>query len=261
WMASGRYQRTKPLELGKRHSHLTIRAEPNADVHITGAARIPAAAFKPIPVTRADQRIQPNALPHLVVADLKALGIRDYGTHRQYGHSISVPTAPLELFIDSKPLTLARYPNRGNLLIGKVIDSGSTPRTGDYSERGGTFTYTDPRHATWVGETDIWLQGTFNYGFADDFLNIKEIDPSKKTITLRQPHLYGLASGQPYQQYVAHNILQELDEPGEWYIDRTTGKLYIWPEKPLSKASTIEVSTLDAPILCIENATGVTIKD
>ena len=127
WLASGRYQRTKPLELGQRHNHLTFRADPNADVHITGAARIAVTSFKPIPMKSADKRIQMSALSHLVVADLKALGIKDYGTHRQYGHSISVPTAPLELFIDAKPLTLARYPNRGNLLIGKVIDPGSVP--------------------------------------------------------------------------------------------------------------------------------------
>jgi hypothetical protein len=155
WLASGTYQRSKTLAIGKFHNNLTLRAEPNADVHITGAARIPVSSFKSIPVAGADIRIQKSALPHLVVADLKALGIRDYGTHQQYGHSISVPTAPLELFIDAKPLTLARYPNRGNLLIGKVIDVGSIPRTGDYSERGGTFTYTDPRHATWAEETDI----------------------------------------------------------------------------------------------------------
>ena len=261
WLASGTYQRSKTLAIGKRHNKLTLRAEPNADVHITGAARIPVSSFKKVSAVTGDKRIRNESLPHILVADLKALGIKDYGVHQQYGHSISVPTAPLELFIDAKPLTLARYPNSGNVLIGKVIDTGSIPRTGDYSERGGTFTYTDPRHAAWVGETDVWLQGTFNYGFADDFLNIKEIDPSKKTITLRQPHLYGLGAGQPYQQYVAHNILQELDEPGEWYIDRTAGKLYLWPQKPLLKSSSIEVSTLDTPLVCIENAAGVTVQD
>jgi hypothetical protein len=36
-------------------------------------------------------------------------------------------------------------------MIGEVIDPGSVPRIGDYVNiRGGTFVYTDRRHADWL---------------------------------------------------------------------------------------------------------------
>lgn len=151
WLASGSYQRAKPLELGKPHNNLTLRAEPNADVHITGAARIPVTSFKKVSALTGDKRIRNESLPHILVADLKALGIKDYGVHRQYGHSISVPTAPLELFIDAKPQTLARYPNSGNLLIGKVIDTArSRGRETTLSVVGRSRTRTHGTLAGWV---------------------------------------------------------------------------------------------------------------
>ena len=30
------------------------------------------------------------------------------------------------------------------------------------------------------------------------------------------------------------NVLEELDQPGEWFMDRHRGMLYFWPPEPLS---------------------------
>ena len=40
------------------------------------------------------------------------------------------------------------------------------------------------------------------------------------------------------------NILEELDRPGEYYIDRREGKLYFWP--PKQQGETV-VSTVSGP--------------
>ena len=55
-----------------------------------------------------------------------------------------------------------------------------------------------------------------------------------RTITLAPPyHHYGYRKG---QRYYAVNVLAELDSPGEWYLDRQTGMLYLWPPEPMEKA-------------------------
>lgn len=259
WLAGGLYERTKPLVLDARDSGTTWRAVDGQKVRITGGRSIAPSQFTKVIDPQILKRLSPEAARSVVQVNLTALGIRDLGRHKQYGHSITVSPAPLELFFNQEPLTLARYPNQGSLLIGKIVDTGSVPRTGDYSERGGIFTYTDPRHALWAGQRDIWLQGTFHYGFADDYLRIASIDPATKQIKLAQPHLYGLGAGQPYQQYVAHNILDELDSPGEWYLNRDTGILYLWPPSALAD-SQIQVSLLEAPVICLENATNITLR-
>ena len=47
------------------------------------------------------------------------------------------------------------------------------------------------------------------------------------------PGSYGLEADRPY---IAYNLLEEIDEPGEYVVDRTTGILYFWPPAPLTGA-------------------------
>jgi hypothetical protein len=42
--------------------------------------------------------------------------------------------------------------------------------------------------------------------------------------------------------------LEEIDEPGEWYLDRKTGTLYLYPPCDLSKAN-VEISMLTVPMV------------
>ena len=265
WIAGGQYDQQEPFVLnesdsGSPASPVVWRAMPGGQVSITGGKSLPPEAFTRVTDARITQRLSPEAAKQVWQVDLRKLGIEDFGTYQQYGHSLAVCPATLELFFNGEPMSLARYPNTGSLRIGKVIDSGSIPRTGDYSERGGIFEYTDARHERWAGQQDVWFQGTFNYGYADDCIRVEAIQPETKQVKLAQPHLYGLKSGQPYQSYVAVNILDELDSPGEWYLNRETGILYFWPPTFL-KNSSIKVSILEDPIICLEGTSFVTLRD
>ncbi|NLX99206.1 MAG: carbohydrate-binding protein [Rhodopirellula sp.] len=40
-------------------------------------------------------------------------------------------------------------------------------------------------------------------------------------------------------RYFVENILEELDSPGEWYLDRAGRKLYLWPKGPLTEKSRV----------------------
>jgi hypothetical protein len=193
-------------------------------------------------------------------ADLRALGVTDFGTHRQFGHGLPVVPAPMELFWNDSVLQLARYPNRGAILMGDVIDTGSVPRIGDYSNRGGKFHYTDPRHNRWTTASNVWLQGYFHYGFSDDKIRVAAIDTVQHSITLASPHMYGLGSGENFNEYVALNLLEELDSPGEWYVDSASGLLFLWPPGNMASAR-IVVSTLDQPLIAIEEASDCILRE
>ena len=56
---------------------------------------------------------------------------------------------------------------------------------------------------------------------------------------------YGCRAGALYYLY---NILEELDEPGEWYLDRDSGMLYLYPTGPLEEAR-IELTLSTQPLL------------
>lgn len=229
------------------------------DVRISGGRRLSAKEFTPVKNKQILKRLLANAHGKVLEIDLHALGIRNFGKHIQYGHGLSVVASPMELFFKGAPMILAQYPNKGAMKIGAVIDMGSVPRIGDKSNRGAVFTYTDDRHARWAGQEDIWIQGTFNYGFADDYSQIANIDTINKLVKLLKPHLYGVASGTDFQSYKAINILEELDSPGEWYADPNTGMLYFWPPASLKNES-IQLSILEEPIVSIEGVRNLRIE-
>ncbi len=266
WIQEGTYSLSQTFELleedsGTEQAPIAYRAYKDEKVRIIGGKSIPSCAFKSVTDPAILKRfINDSVRKNVLQADLKALGITDYGKHAQYGHMFPVVPAPLELFFNHKVMTLARYPNNGTILIGKIIDPGSKPRIGDYSNRGGTFEYTDSRHSRWTGIDDIWLQGTFRYGYWDDKIKVESIDTETKQIKLAMPHAHGLAAGKSYHQYVAINILDEIDMPGEWYVDRNSGILYFWPPEDIKNAN-IEVSMLEEPLIALENVSYTTLKD
>jgi hypothetical protein len=261
---AGEYRLERTLEFtaadsGSAGAPFVVAAEPGAAVRLTGGVTVPAAAFAPVTDAAVRARLPEEAREKVRVADLRALGVADFGRHRQFGHGWPVVTAPLELFWNDAPLPLARYPNRGAIDLGPIVEPGSMPRVGDYSNRPGRFRYTDPRHERWVGVPDVWLQGFFNHGFADDKIRVAAIDPATREVTLASPHLYALASGQNFNRYVALNLLEELDEPGEWYVDAAAGRLYLWAPGELADAR-VAVSVLESALVALDHASHVELR-
>lgn len=264
WIHGGTYDLDSSFTLsendaGTERNPVFWQAVPGEKVRITGGRSFSGKLFQKSLSQKISGQLTPEARAHVLSVDLKKQGIHNYGTNKQYGHALPVIPAPLELFFNDEPLPMACYPNSGYLKVGKVIDPGSVPRTGDKSNRGAKFHYEDHRIDKWAAKKDIWLQGTFNYGFADDCIEIASIDSVKKIISLQSPHLYGVASGRDFQQYVALNIPEELDSPGEWYLDRIEGILYLWPPSDFSTA-VFTVSILEQPVIALKNTSYCTIK-
>jgi Right handed beta helix region len=264
WLRGGTYLLSRTFELtaedsGTASAPVTFAAYRNETVRLSGGFTIPAGAFGQVHEAAALRRLPAESVPRVLEVDLRALGITDFGRHRQFGHGLPVVPAPLELFWNDAPLQVARYPNQGAIDIGQIIDSGSIPRVGDYSERGGRFRYTDPRHARWVGVEDVWFQGYFNHGYADDKIRAASIDPVKGEVTLASPHMYGLGSGQNFNQYVALNLLEELDQPGEWYVDAKAGKLFVWPPSEVGGAR-VSVSLLEQALVALDHVSFCTLR-
>jgi len=71
------------------------------------------------------------------------------------------------------------------------------------------------------------------------------------------PHgIYGFCKN---QRYYFLNVLEELDEPGEYWLDFAAGKIYFWPPSDLRK-STVFVSKLDQPLIKISDARGLRLE-
>ena len=116
-----------------------------------------------------------------------------------------------------------------------------------------TFGYDDPRPARWQAATDAYAVGYWRHGWANRIERIARIDTASKKITLEKAPGYGI---QPKKPYYVVNLLEEIDRPGEWYLDRQAGILYLWPPKDIAGAD-ILISTLAEPLVTMKDVAHV----
>ena len=262
YLRGGFYRRSFTFELNEKDSGtkehpIVYKAYPGENVRITGGVEYSAALLSPVTDRKIlDALILPQARNKIMKLDLKKIGITDYGRMRHRGFCRSYANAPMELFFNDKPMKLSKWPDKGFVKIKKIIDRGSRPRYGDYGNRGGRFVYDSERPARWKLSDDIWIHGMFGKVWADDTLQVLTIDTDKKEITTTHPHLYGIFGGHFY----ALNVLEEIAEPGEYYIDRKNGMLYFWPPGDI-KDGVISFSMLEEPVIAMEGCRNVTFEN
>jgi hypothetical protein len=256
WIRGGLYERSATLELdtadaGKPDAPVVWRGYPGEKARLVGGRRIDRAWLEPVTsASAAWVRIDPAARGNLMQIDLPAHGITDFGTLTRRGFNLSGHAA-LELFIDGAPQTLARWPDASPSDPG----SGFVPLAAPAML---TFSYTGERPARWSKPGEVWLHGFWGNSFADAHVPVAAIDTVNHTITLGQAPQYALNDGQPYY---AENVLEELTVPGEFYLDRSTGLLYLWPPAG-STGDDIIVSVLDGPLVRLgKGASAVTWRD
>ncbi|NOZ23904.1 MAG: hypothetical protein GXP25_22735 [Planctomycetes bacterium] len=258
----GRYERDKTFELtaedsGSADAPIVYRAYPGEKVHILGGPMAPPDVFKPVADAKTIDRLARPARGQVLQTDLRALGISDLGQFPVKYRG--APQAP-ELFFNDRRMTLARWPNEGWTTIAKIIDAGSCPRKGDKSGKTGVFEYAGDRPARWNVDAGVWLLGYWCFDWYAEVIQVKAIDREKRRITLAAPSLYSLKPGNPSpRRYCALNLLEELDRPGEYYIDRPSGLLYFWPPAEMTGAR-IVLSTLTEPVLALRETSHVILR-
>ncbi len=122
-----------------------------------------------------------------------------------------------------------------------------------------SFSYADDRPARWLQAPDAWVDGYWCWSWAEYHLPVAAIDPVGRSILLAQaPAAYGIKPGTPWYAY---NLIEEITEPGEWYLDRTSGLLYLWPPVGFSPTSDIVISRLEVAPLNLDHARHVTLRE
>ena len=262
WLRGGIYLRTEMFALdsqdsGSKKAPVVYRAYTGEEVRLLGGRILDSAAFEPVTDRTVLDRIDPAARGNIIQVDLQAQGITEYGVMKPFGFPQSILPTAMELFFEKEPMTLARWPNEGYVKTGKVLSTGSIPRQGDFSDKGGRFIFDDERIKRWKNTDNIWLYGYWCWDWAEEALNVSGIDFERREIALGMPHHYGIKEG---KRFFAFNLLEEIDMLGEWYLDRTKGILYFWPPGPVEQAE-IAVSMLEDPMISIKNASHITFRD
>ena len=67
------------------------------------------------------------------------------------------------------------------------------------------------------------------YCWVNDLIPLKEADAEHQTITLGRNVHFGYMHLMDGNRFYVENVLEELDQPGEWCLDSETSTLYFWP--------------------------------
>lgn len=288
YVRGGKYPILKSIELNKEDSGtkdapITYRAYPGEKVEFIGGMDIKFEQFKPVSDSNIISRvIDQTAKTKLVSVNLKELGLKDipepdligqysytYGMAELYDHP-QPDYAAAELMVNGEVQTLARYPNDGFMEISDVIHEGAIPRnwaddkkeSPDYVEPKDRFNdpftivVNDDRVKNWAGIKDMIIYGKFWVTWADQSVYVANVDPKNKSITSTHPSCYGVAIGQPVYVF---NLLEEIDMPGEYYIDKESGELYYYPVK--GTIEEVKLTTLTEPMFAFGDCEYVNIKD
>jgi hypothetical protein len=262
WIADGDYRLETPLifstdDSGTAEAPVVYRAATQGGARLFGGDVLPSSGFAPVSDASVLERLPENARETVQRIDLKAIGITEYGElPDNFEGAVALP----ELFFNDARMNLSRWPNEGWAEIESVVESGAAPWRNYSSDALGSFICKDDRLYRWTNAPAVWLEGYWCFDWACATIRVGGMKPEQREITLASPHVYGIGSGNKAERrYRAINLLEELDEAGEYFLDRSDGSLYFWPPSPIEGARVV-LSRVSEPLIQIKQANHLTLQ-
>lgn len=264
-VADGTYfcEKTALLEnkaISETAGPIFIQAVPQAKPVFTG--KVSLKGFVPVSDPAILNRFDEKVRGKIFVCDLRKNGVTDFGAVTSRGYPVSDVMNPwTDLYVNGQAQTLARWPNEKDELLkfGEVIPGPKaiTEGRGKRSDSD-TFRFDFDRPTKWrlsknAAENDLWINGLFQWEWAGDTRKVLDIDFKNHLIKVDYKNISGKF------HYYFRNILEELDVPGEFYIDRTNGLLYFYPPENangtagMMKDLQVELAVFNGPFVRLTN--------
>lgn len=250
----GNYYCDNSIILDNLGFEVTIKAE--GEVRFIGGVKL--TEFKKVTDTNILNRLCESVHDKVLQCDLYKNGVKEIGGFASRGFDRPTVLSHSELFIDTIPLNVAQYPKKDQytLVTGFLQETTNSWGQSVGSLEAG-FKYNSERPKTWEKSDDIWVHGYWSWDWANSYERVIELDTQEMTIKTAPPHgNYAFKIG---QRFYFINILEEITEPGDYYIDRNSNTLYFYPLKD-SIPEEVIISTLGEPLLEIVNSSDIHIE-
>ena len=248
---------------GTEKNPVVYRPYGNEKVRFTGGVTIPASAVKPVTDTAILNRlVDVQARKHLMQIDLAAAGISNIPQIDDHGFGGNMPSSfqnyrPFDVYFNGQALLRSRYPNdepnTAFLRTGNAITAGSTtsPFTIEYKDP-------DDRTKQWDFSKmkDLFISGFIGNDWAGVNHRVAALDTDKKQLTSQYGSSYPATAN---HRLYFWNLLEEIDLPGESYIDRENKILYFYPPSETADAQ-ITAPTFDGVMFQFSGCKNVTFK-
>lgn len=175
-----------------------------------------------------------DAKKHLAAYDLKAAGVEYEG----YDIDTKIDS---RLYIDGVRGWAGRYPNDDRNIY-SYIDMNYA----DFSDAGGySFTDKENRIINWAESSieNARLFGNFEIDYETSYGKILSYNADTNRVTVKPNRFMNRSA-----RYFYYNVLEEIDVPGEYYVDTDTGMLYFYAPEGY-KDKTVVFAQCDMPLI------------
>ena len=267
-LGEGEYFREKTVELTEKElksgkAKVIFRGTGNKKTIISGGISL---NYKDFKIAESD-RIKPEMKGKILSMDLKKYGITEVGKPFIRDSWFDMLPSQVELFVDDEEADIVSFPkNKKRFKIyekdiikpAKGYDRENYPdpfdEVPDISDRCAVLKYNFPEADRWAKAHDAYMFGYPAAGFFSFSVPI-DVDTKNKTFNLKE--IQDVRWGEYCNTYSIKNLLEELTEKGEYYIDSNELILYYYPKKPFTKNTKLRISTLQEPIIACENIFNV----
>ena len=255
----GIYPLPKGLVFGKEDGRATWVAREPRCARLVGGTILKASDFAAITDAKILKRLDPSVREKVVVCDLAKKGVVPLEPFADQFRGLPGPF----LYMNGEELTLARWPNEN--VADRKLEWTSFTNVTDHGwaekdsadparrvEHPGAFVYdASDRFARWNLKEGVWLNGYWCHDWYDCAVRIGSFDVRTKEVRLAAKVPYNLAGGtlgHKERRFYAFNLIEELDQPGEYFLDRKGRKLYLYPKGDLARAE-IVLATQENPVV------------
>ncbi len=261
YLRGGTYERSAPLTLnasnsGTETSPVVIASYPGERARFSGGLKLdPGMVRKVTDENILNRIIDPYAKTKLMQVDLGAAGAKNLYDIPDSGYSHPWVT---EFFMNGSAMTIARWPNDEKtdafVKVASVEGSDNTKPI--------TIGYDDPinRAQRWGADAvkSMYIKGGLATEYTIAFSRVSALNAAENKVTTKKSIE---VPGTKWGKFYFMNILDEIDVPGEYFIDNANKMLYFYPISDDIEKSELVVSQLETTVIKGEGAAWVTLKD
>ncbi len=255
----GRYGFENTLNLTEKDNDLVIRAYGDEKVTISTASEIKYSDFEKVTDEAVLSRIvDEGARGKIVAADLEKLGIPDAESATIFGGNIGNSTeVPAAITYNERYLTLAQYPNGDKYTsVVSYENSGDASKADDRGLMEISYKIKDARTKYWAEAKDMWALGWYAHDWADN-TTPASVDAKTGVITAKTLAAFATKTDSRVRFM---NLLEEIDVPGEYYVDREARKLYMMAPEGFKEGDSLYYTATDRDFININNCSNVTLQ-
>lgn len=246
---------------------ITYKAADGAEVTFKGSKKLsPTTVRKFSQSTDAEvyNRVYNSVQDKLYVIDLAANGLTKDNICDPVGvnglYSLTNWGEYNPLIINGVAATVAQWPNGEQFATWveglRVEEESYKNDKGEYAKK--AIRYSGDNPDRWANAKKWWVTAYPAYNFTQIRTSVAALDAENNIIKFPANTVYEF-TGETSKRWKAFNLIEEIDLPGEYYIDRDKMLLYIYPDCDLSTAK-IELAIENQNLVTVVGAKDITFE-